>query len=232
LVEADGSTATPCAGADYLPSWIPWARFDPAGQAGRRTGVPPLAEPHLERIHEDAVTRRNDLIQLEQIAGGYPSVALPHRLTRPSRRYERPGENAPSRRGLPDSFDDSFGQGSEWKSVFVLNAVDGCIPSDLGVGTAAEVEERRLLYVAMTRAKNDLHLVVPQRFYAHGQRRRRQMSPHAPFRMTSCLSSRKWRGRSLEPQAVNLQSGNSRRCSRLCSACGGSELSWAGIAYR
>ena len=55
--------------------------------------------------------------------------------------------------------------------MFVLNAVDGCIPSDLGVRTAAEVEEeRRLLYVAMTRAKNDLHLVVPQRFYAHGQR--------------------------------------------------------------
>ena len=30
-------------------------------------------------------------------------------------------------------------------------------------------EERRLLYVAMTRAKDDLHLITPQRFYAHGQ---------------------------------------------------------------
>jgi DNA helicase-2/ATP-dependent DNA helicase PcrA len=30
-------------------------------------------------------------------------------------------------------------------------------------------EERRLLYVAMTRAKDDLHLVVPQRFFVHGQ---------------------------------------------------------------
>ena len=30
-------------------------------------------EPHLDRIHEDAETRRADLIQLEQIAGGYPS---------------------------------------------------------------------------------------------------------------------------------------------------------------
>src|SRR6188472_3548979 len=58
-------------------------------------------------------------------------------------------------------------KGQEWKSVFVLNMVDGCIPSDLSVGTAAEVEEeRRLLYVAMTRAKKDLHLVAPQRFYA------------------------------------------------------------------
>jgi DNA helicase-2/ATP-dependent DNA helicase PcrA len=54
--------------------------------------------------------------------------------------------------------------------VFVLNVVDGCIPSDLGTGTSAEIEEeRRLLYVAMTRAKDDLHLVVPQRFFTHGQ---------------------------------------------------------------
>ena len=54
--------------------------------------------------------------------------------------------------------------------MFVLNVVDGCIPSDLGTGTTAEIEEeRRLLYVAMTRAKDDLHLVVPQRFFTHGQ---------------------------------------------------------------
>jgi DNA helicase-2/ATP-dependent DNA helicase PcrA len=52
----------------------------------------------------------------------------------------------------------------------VLNVVDGCMPSDLGAGTSAELEEeRRLLYVAMTRAKDDLHLVVPQRFFTHGQ---------------------------------------------------------------
>jgi DNA helicase II / ATP-dependent DNA helicase PcrA len=44
------------------------------------------------------------------------------------------------------------------------------MPSDLGVGTPAELEEeRRLLYVAMTRAKDDLHLIVPQRFFTHGQ---------------------------------------------------------------
>jgi DNA helicase-2/ATP-dependent DNA helicase PcrA len=54
--------------------------------------------------------------------------------------------------------------------VFVLNVVDGCIPSDLATGTTAEIEEeRRLLYVAMTRAKDDLHLIVPQRFFTHQQ---------------------------------------------------------------
>ena len=64
-------------------------------------------------------------------------------------------------------------EGQEWKSVFGLNVVDGCIPSDLGTATTAEIEEeRRLLYVAMTRAKDDLHLIVPQRFFTHGQTRR------------------------------------------------------------
>jgi ATP-dependent exoDNAse (exonuclease V) beta subunit len=54
----------------------------------------------------------------------------------------------------------------------VLNVVDGCIPSDLGTGSSAEIEEeRRLLYVAMTRAKDSLHLITPQRFFTHGQAR-------------------------------------------------------------
>ncbi len=54
--------------------------------------------------------------------------------------------------------------------MFVLNGVDGCIPSDLGTGSDEEIdEERRLLYVAMTRAKEDLHIVTPQRFYVHNQ---------------------------------------------------------------
>ncbi len=52
----------------------------------------------------------------------------------------------------------------------MLNVVDGCIPSDLGTGTTADIEEeRRLLYVAMTRAKDILSLLMPQRFFTHGQ---------------------------------------------------------------
>jgi superfamily I DNA/RNA helicase len=52
-------------------------------------------------------------------------------------------------------------KGQEWKSVFILNVVDGCMPSDLGTGTTAEIEEeRRLLYVAMTRAKDIVHDVA------------------------------------------------------------------------
>ena len=52
----------------------------------------------------------------------------------------------------------------------VINAVDGCIPSDLSTGTTAGIEEeRRLLYVAMTRAKDHLTVIVPQRFHVHQQ---------------------------------------------------------------
>ena len=52
----------------------------------------------------------------------------------------------------------------------MLNVVDGCIPSDMATGNVAEIEEeRRLLYVAMTRARHYLHLLVPQRFYVTQQ---------------------------------------------------------------
>jgi DNA helicase-2/ATP-dependent DNA helicase PcrA len=61
-------------------------------------------------------------------------------------------------------------KGREWNAVSVLNAVDGGIPSEMSTGSQAEIEEeRRLLYVAMTRAKEQLELVVPQRFYITGQ---------------------------------------------------------------
>ena len=57
--------------------------------------------------------------------------------------------------------------------MIVLNVVDGCIPSDMAVRDDVQVEEeRRLLYVAMTRARDALALVVPQRFYLHHQARR------------------------------------------------------------
>ena len=63
-------------------------------------------------------------------------------------------------------------KGQEWKAVFVLNVVDGCIPSDMATGSAEDIEEeRRLLYVAMTRAKDQLALIVPHRFFVHQQAR-------------------------------------------------------------
>ena len=131
--------------------------------------------PHLERIHEDGEVRLADLLQLEQIAAGYPSrERFLTELT-----LDPP--DATSDRSGPPLRDEDYlilstihsAKGQEWKAVFALNVVDGCMPSDLGAGTTAELEEeRRLLYVAMTRAKDDLHLIVPQRFFVHGQQAR------------------------------------------------------------
>jgi DNA helicase-2/ATP-dependent DNA helicase PcrA len=166
--------APPRAGAD-------WRDFVEAVQEIRdgRIGWPAEIErarlwyePHLDRIHDDATTRRADLVQLAQIASGYPSrERFLTELTLD------PPDATSDQAGVPLLDEDYLilstihsAKGQEWKSVFVLNVVDGCMPSDLGTGTSAEIEEeRRLLYVAMTRAKDDLHLVVPQRFFTHGQ---------------------------------------------------------------
>ena len=54
----------------------------------------------------------------------------------------------------------------------VLNVTDGCIPSDMAVGSPEQIEEeRRLLYVAMTRARQHLHLMQPLRFFRSHQHR-------------------------------------------------------------
>jgi DNA helicase-2/ATP-dependent DNA helicase PcrA len=56
--------------------------------------------------------------------------------------------------------------------VFVLNVIDGCIPSDMAVGSSKQIEEeRRLLYVAMTRPRDHLHLVQPMRLFRSHQHR-------------------------------------------------------------
>ena len=53
----------------------------------------------------------------------------------------------------------------EWDAVYVLNVVDGSFPSEFATGKAESVEEeRRLLYVGMTRARDDLVLVSPLKF--------------------------------------------------------------------
>ncbi|ESZ17857.1 ATP-dependent helicase [Mesorhizobium sp. L48C026A00] len=129
-------------------------------------------EPHLDRIHEDATTRRADILQLEQIASGYASrERFLTELTLD------PPDATSDEAGPPHRDEDYLilstihsAKGQEWKNVFVLNTVDGCIPIDLAVGSKEDIdEERRLLYVAMTRAKDGLHLVMPQRFFVHGQ---------------------------------------------------------------
>jgi DNA helicase II / ATP-dependent DNA helicase PcrA len=81
-------------------------------------------EPHLERIHEDAAMRAADLVQLEQIAGGYPSrERFLTELT-----LDPP--HATSAEAGPPLLDEDYlilstihsAKGQEWKAVFLLNA--------------------------------------------------------------------------------------------------------------
>ena len=131
-------------------------------------------QPHLERIHDDADVRLSDLEQMARIAQGYSSrERFLTELTLD------PPEASSDESGAPHLDDDYLilstihsAKGQEWNAVYVLNVVDGCMPSDMATGREEDIEEeRRLLYVAMTRAKHHLALVVPQRFYVRQQRR-------------------------------------------------------------
>ena len=174
-------------------------------------------------------SRQADLLQLEQIAAGYPSrERFLTELTLD------PPDATSDQAGVPLLDEDYLilstihsAKGQEWKAVFVLNVVDGCIPSDLGAGTTAEIEEeRRLLYVAMTRAKDNLHLVVPQRFFTHGQNAQGDRHVYAsrtrfiPATLLKLFESTTW------PVAVadRLGGQDPRQCAstsaRACVACG------------
>jgi DNA helicase II / ATP-dependent DNA helicase PcrA len=125
-------------------------------------------EPHLQRLYDAVPVRSADLEQLEQLAGEYTSR---------ERFLSELTLDPPSALGdeaVPPHLDEDYlilstihsAKGLEWDVVYVLNVVDGCIPSDMATGTPEEIEEeRRLLYVAMTRARDYLYLMQPHRFY-------------------------------------------------------------------
>jgi DNA helicase II / ATP-dependent DNA helicase PcrA len=56
-------------------------------------------------------------------------------------------------------------KGCEWDVVYVIHAADGVLPSDMCDTEAELEEERRLLYVAMTRARDRLYVTFPMRYY-------------------------------------------------------------------
>ncbi len=157
-----------------------WTRFAETYAALRDPGLVWPADvdlalqwylPHLERLHDDAGLRRGDVEQLARLASGYASrerFLTELTLDPPEATSDRAG---------PPLLDEDYlilstihsAKGQEWNSVHVLNVVDGCIPADVAQGASELEEERRLLYVAMTRARDHLHLLVPQRFYVTQQ---------------------------------------------------------------
>ncbi len=165
----------PAAAASAWSAWVEVYRAlreSTAGWPGEIELVLAWYAPQMARIYDDAVPRDGDLAQLRQIAATYPSrerFLTELTLDPPSATSDESG---------PPHRDEDYlilstihsAKGQEWKSVQIINAVDGCIPSDLATGSTAEIEEeRRLLYVAMTRAKDHLSLLIPQSYYVRNQ---------------------------------------------------------------
>jgi DNA helicase-2/ATP-dependent DNA helicase PcrA len=129
----------------------------------------------VERRHRNAAARRADLDRLEQAAGVAPSLERflsELTLDPPASTGDLAG---------PPHLDDDFltlstvhsAKGAEWDVVHLIHLADGSFPSDLATGHPEEIEEeRRLLHVAMTRARDDLWLHVPLRYHHHRQNSR------------------------------------------------------------
>jgi len=135
--------------------------------------------PLLETKYDNVQARLNDLIQLEAIAARYQSrteFLAEMTLDPPSSTQELPADPFLDEDYLILSTIHSA-KGLEWDSVYVIHAADGNIPSDMATGSPEEIEEeRRLFYVAMTRAKNQLSVVRPERYYFHNRRKSDQHS--------------------------------------------------------
>lgn len=124
--------------------------------------------PLLEDKYDNAKARMRDLEQIEQLAARYTDRAVmlaEITLDPPSSSEELAG---------PPRLDDDFlvlstihsAKGLEWDVVFVIHASDGNIPSDMATGDQEQIEEeRRLFYVALTRAKSWLYVCCPFRYY-------------------------------------------------------------------
>ncbi len=141
-------------------------------------GDPPLQEqlaevrkfywPILEKRYDQSQVRGRDIEQLEQIATGFRSrshLLADLALAPPSATQDLAGPPLREEDFLILSTIHSA-KGCEWDVVYVIHAADGNIPSDMASGTEDQIEEeRRLFYVALTRARDFLEVLFPLRYY-------------------------------------------------------------------
>ena len=162
----------------------------------------------MQRLYDDADARSADIAQLQQIAVGYRSrERFLTELT-----LDPP--DATSGRARATQLDEDYtilstihsAKGGEWKIVRVLNVVEGCIPSAKATRTSDEIEEElRLLHVAMTRTKDELDLIVPQRLFMYQQNEQdgghvyASMSRFIPKSIHHAFELKHWRERPSDP---------------------------------
>jgi DNA helicase-2/ATP-dependent DNA helicase PcrA len=137
----------------------------PAEQVER---VRRFLEPLLRRRYDQPEPRLRDLEQLEQLATGFETrerFVTDLTLDPPNSTSDLAG---------PPLLDEDYlvlstihsAKGGEWDVVHVIHAADGMIPSDMATGDPEEIEEeRRLFYVALTRARDTLHVYFPLRYH-------------------------------------------------------------------
>ena len=131
-------------------------------------------EPHLSRLYDASMPRAGDLEQLERIATQFAT-----REQFLSELTLDPPRATGDLSGTPLLDEDYLvlstihsAKGQEWDRVAILHVTDGTFPSEFATGKAELIEEeRRLLYVAMTRARHELDLVTPLKYFVTHQTR-------------------------------------------------------------
>lgn len=124
--------------------------------------------PMLGRLYENPEARGRDLESLIWIASGYGrrrEFLVDLQLDPPNSTSDLAGPPHKDEDWLVLSTIHSA-KGCEWDVVYVIHAADGFLPSDMACGTPEEIEEElRLTYVALTRARDHLHVMWPLRYH-------------------------------------------------------------------
>jgi DNA helicase-2/ATP-dependent DNA helicase PcrA len=171
-VLADGGADVPLAARDELGSLAEVIRAcaaeDAPSPAAQLELVRRWLEPILRRRYDAPEPRLRDLEQLEQLAGGFATreaFVTDLTLDPPSSTSDLAG---------PPLLDEDYlvlstvhsAKGGEWDVVHVIHVADGMFPSDMATGDDERIEEeRRLFYVALTRARDHLELSFPLRYH-------------------------------------------------------------------
>jgi DNA helicase-2/ATP-dependent DNA helicase PcrA len=128
--------------------------------------------PLLERRYDNVDARLRDLEQIEAMSGRFESrrsMLSDITLDAPAWASDLAGPPLLDEDWLVLSTMHSA-KGLEWDSVYVIHAADGNVPSDMATGSPEEIEEeRRLFYVACSRAKQHLYVTHPLRYYLAGR---------------------------------------------------------------
>jgi len=148
---------------------------DPAASwTGQMQRVREWYAPLMERLYDAPEVRAGDLVQLERIATTYgtrEAFLTELALDPPQATSDLAGEPYLDEDYLVLSTVHSA-KGQEWEAVYLLNVTDGNFPNEFSTGKPESIEEeRRLLYVAMTRAKTRLDLIAPLKYYVTQQSR-------------------------------------------------------------